>query len=448
VAIYIDWGNRIIHVPKADTKWIQTTPTEVRELDLNEFRLKLKSLEDDPDGMMFPDTHRHNTEVNVGGLVLARVIEIINGYTVTFGNGYYSVNLTKANSNIGDVVNANNVSIRSFNSAGMTSNPAIEYSSFNGGVSINVITGTTGTLYNRGTPGNPVNNVEDALLIAQYRGFDTLFINGNITFGTGHNIENLTVIGQNYSKTKITIETEALTNGTKFRDAYITGVLDGDTSIENCSIGPLVYVNGYIADSILGNYTIILGGTSDCNFLNCWSGVTNEESLPTIDFGGGGRKLGIRGYSGALKLINKTGIDKASIYFNSGELYIDSTVTNGIIDIKGICNIYNNSTATINKEDTLNTLEITTGIWSKSLTDYNDKGTAGHGMRKTLGLLHENIYIDMPEYDADNNLVSARVRIYSDPSSIGTDNNVLSTYSITSPSDGPGKFKYWKQMEV
>ena len=129
MAISIDWGTKVINVPMSAMATVQVSPIIIMELNLNTFRLKLKDLEDDEDGMPFPNTHNHNTEVNVGGLILARVIEIINGYTVTFEDGQYAVNLIGANSNVGDVINVNQVSVRSFNSAGMISSPAIEYAS-------------------------------------------------------------------------------------------------------------------------------------------------------------------------------------------------------------------------------------------------------------------------------------------------------------------------------
>lgn len=121
MAISIDWPNRIITVPRLDMTLVQSTPTEIRQLDLNSFRLELKELEETDAGMTYPDTHRHNTEVTVGGVTLARVIEIINGYTVTFEDGTYAVNLFGANSNVADVTNVNQVSVRSANSAGLTS---------------------------------------------------------------------------------------------------------------------------------------------------------------------------------------------------------------------------------------------------------------------------------------------------------------------------------------
>lgn len=122
MAITIDWDTKVINIPKADTTLVSSSPIEIRDLDVNSFRLSLKDLEDSEEGISYLDTHRHNTEVEVGGVVLARVVEIINGYTVTFEDGFYAVNLKGANNNIGDVLNLNNVQVRSTNSAGLVNN--------------------------------------------------------------------------------------------------------------------------------------------------------------------------------------------------------------------------------------------------------------------------------------------------------------------------------------
>lgn len=119
MTISVDWGTRTITVHKSDMDLIQSEPFEVYELDLNEFRLTLKGLEESDDGMIFPDTHSHNTEAVLSGVTFARVIQIINGYTITFEDGQYAVNAVGANSNLADVMNLNQVSLRSFNSAGL-----------------------------------------------------------------------------------------------------------------------------------------------------------------------------------------------------------------------------------------------------------------------------------------------------------------------------------------
>ena len=126
MAITIDWATKIIHIPKADTTLVSSSPSEVRELNVNTFRLRLKDLEDDAEGITFLITHIHSTIVTVGGATFARLVEIINGYTVTFEDGHYAVNLVGANSNIAEVTNLNTVSVRTANSAGLIQQSELE----------------------------------------------------------------------------------------------------------------------------------------------------------------------------------------------------------------------------------------------------------------------------------------------------------------------------------
>lgn len=152
MAITIDWDTHVINVPKADLTLIQSTPTEIRELDVDWFRYELKNIEDDAEGQPFPDTHRHNTEVVLGGVTLARVVEILFPYTVTFEDGQYAVNLIGANNNVGDRTNVNQVSIRSSNSAGLTSTRSV----WDEVVADHLTVGTTGKALNdAGAAGNP-----------------------------------------------------------------------------------------------------------------------------------------------------------------------------------------------------------------------------------------------------------------------------------------------------
>lgn len=115
MAISINWSTKVINIPQADLTLVSGT---VYEYDVNAFRLELKDVEDG-EGMPFLDTHRHNTEIVISGVTYARTLEIINGYTVTFEDGQYSVNLFGANNNVLDVLNRNQVSVSVQNSAGL-----------------------------------------------------------------------------------------------------------------------------------------------------------------------------------------------------------------------------------------------------------------------------------------------------------------------------------------
>lgn len=120
MAISVNWETKVITVPQADLTLVGGT---LYELDTDVLRLALKDLEDGEEGQPFPDTHRHNTEVTVAGTTFARTIEIINGYSVEFEDGAYSVRLAGSNNNIFDVENGvlvqNQVQVISQNAAGL-----------------------------------------------------------------------------------------------------------------------------------------------------------------------------------------------------------------------------------------------------------------------------------------------------------------------------------------
>ena len=120
MAISVAWGTKIITIPQADLTPVTGT---LYELDTDWFRLQLKALEDDDWGMAHSDTHDHNTSYTVVGVTYARKVEVINGYSVTFENGSYSVRLSGSNNNIFDVengiLNQNTVQVIAQNSAGL-----------------------------------------------------------------------------------------------------------------------------------------------------------------------------------------------------------------------------------------------------------------------------------------------------------------------------------------
>ena len=341
--ISIDWATKIISVPKAYLTLIQASPTEIRELPLNQFRLDLKALEAAVEGMAYLVTHRHNTEVTLGGIVYARTIEIINGYTVTFEDGNYAVNLTGANSNVGDVVNLNQVSVRSQNAAGLISNAAIEFSSFGNAVTIDAVNGVTGTVFPKGTAQAPVNNVQDAKLIADTRGIKRFNVIGNFTFTTGDNVEDFEIYGINPNKTILTFEAGALTYGVDIFNATVQGVFDNLATFEDCRLLDIDMVEGYAYRCLMaGTFAVV--GTGQTAFIDCWDGIVSNGTYPVIDCGGAGRDISIKNWHGDIKIINKTGVDDMEINMNSGgTVLIDSTVTNGLIRCTGSMKVIDNS---------------------------------------------------------------------------------------------------------
>lgn len=112
----INWLTKVIYVPQS---YLTNLGGGIYELNVDEFRLDLKDIEDSEEGMTFPRTHVHNTQVTLSGVTYARTVEIINGYTIEFQNGNYTVKCVGANHNVGDVKVVNSVSLLIGNSAGL-----------------------------------------------------------------------------------------------------------------------------------------------------------------------------------------------------------------------------------------------------------------------------------------------------------------------------------------
>lgn len=375
MAISIDWGARIINIPRADLTLLQSSPTEIRQLDLNEFRLTLRGLEDDPAGMAYPKTHRHNTAVTVGGVTLARVIEIVNGYTVTFEDGQYAVNLVGANSNVGDVVNVNQVSVRSANSAGLQDLSTLLASAYNGEVCVDVLTGQSGTSTPIGTRSTPVNNFADAKVIAESKSIRTIRILRSCTIGTVDFSGGYVFEGDNEVAVEVVLEPSAGVSQCAFRNLTITGTFDGENSFQYCSIGNSNYINGFIFQCAL-NGTITLGGNAQCSILDCWSNVASADSslYPIIDMGGSGNSLAVRNYSGGLAISNYSGGGAVSVDMSSGRVVFRDTVTAGTMTIRGIADVEDLSTgtavivdATVNKTLDANLTIINEGVKKASI---------------------------------------------------------------------------------
>jgi len=115
MALSVDWATKIISVPQSDLNFVSGV---IYEHDVDAFQRELSDIEDSEEGMAHPVAHRHNTEVVLAGITYVRSVEIINGYTITYENGNYRVNLTGANNNIIDVLNYNSVQVVPNNSAG------------------------------------------------------------------------------------------------------------------------------------------------------------------------------------------------------------------------------------------------------------------------------------------------------------------------------------------
>lgn len=118
MALSINWATGVIFVPLAD---LSIVSAGLYELDVEDFRLWLKDIEDGEEGMAFPDTHRRNAPVALSGTNYAQTFEVLSPYTVEFEytGTPYSVRVVGGNHNLGDRKVVNPVSLIIGNAAGL-----------------------------------------------------------------------------------------------------------------------------------------------------------------------------------------------------------------------------------------------------------------------------------------------------------------------------------------
>jgi hypothetical protein len=355
--VSIDWLTKVITIPQLFLNYLGGTSYQ---LDTNAFRIALRDIEDNADGVVFAPTHNHNTQVTLGGIQYARVIEILSPYTITFEDTGtpYVVSLSGSNNNILEKTNLGTVQVLSNNSAGLINLTEVQQAAFEGQVTISASTGQVGTTYPIGTLTKPVSNIADAKLIATARGIDDYYIIGNLTVGATDNVTGLHFTGDgatlNVTRTTVTLTSGCVTTNSVWRNCKITGYQGGESIYEDCIIDGLdnahcFYTRCGLIDGASRGYTIRqTSGVSSGHasyFKECYS----DEGTAIIDRNGARLNMTFDGWHGRIKFINQnhsTSSGQVWLHMNGGTVTIDSTCTKGKITITGTGELVNNSAGT------------------------------------------------------------------------------------------------------
>lgn len=384
MAITIDYSDAtpqyVINVPRADMTLITTTPSEIRQLSIDDLRGELGALQASAEGMAFLPSFFHTPPFTIAAVTLARVVEILDPFVLQFEDGLYSVNIVGGNSNISDKIIKNQVGVNTANSAGLQDPFALQAGAFFNEVSIDITTANVGTTFPVGTRGFPVNNLADALLIAVERGIATFRILSDMTITAGDFSEGYVFLGDGTSITSLTVDASPNVIGCEFKNMTITGSLDNGNTITECAVDNIAMFQGVIKNSCLRG-TITLGaGGSAALILYCHSGVPGGGAgeFPTIDMGGAaGIDLAVRSFNGGLEIKNCTAAGTvASVDMNSGRVLLDATLTAGDFVIRGIADLLDASSGATVTDQTLSTkLHLVTQMTSGNVVVSGDGST-------------------------------------------------------------------------
>lgn len=277
----------------------------------------------------------------------------------------------------------------------LLNSPDIQRAAFNDGVWIdqNNTTGLAmdGTDYPAGTGRQPCLYLDDAIVIAASIGERTIKVLGDLLIDSGGDYNGLTFSGEGPARTHVTVTSASNVTNCEIRECTVTGVLDGGSSLLDCYLEDLEYIDGKIQKCLLMPYAVIkLSGVDVARMLDCWCGGTTLVDLPYIDFNGTGSEFVARNFSGCLGLKNKTGTEPISIDLLTGFIVLDSTINAPAADciIRGNGSVIDNSTAINLQNYTLDRQAIATEVWTSNLSNWTTVGTTGRS--QLLGLYNSD----------------------------------------------------------
>jgi len=366
---------------------------------------QIRDYEDELDALDIPKMCDAFGKQDLGGGVLVGItLILLDDWRIQFearpGLEYISVSVSGGNL-VAENIYSNNpikpsaftqVSVTSSSSATLQELSSIQFSSFAGGVTIDVVNGTAGTTFPIGTGQSPVNNLADAKTIAIARGIDQFFIEGDITIGASDNIDGYTLTGQAPSKTTITLTAGASTVDSEFENSTVTGTISGATSFTGTHLTDISNLGSALGETNIHNSLLTAGtitmsssAASAINIIDSWSGVAGT-STPIFDVNGSASGVALRNYSGGIEIRNISDGQDNSADFASGKLVLHSTNTSGAIQVRGVVDVEDSSGAgfTVNTDGVVAGLEsgaIADAVWDETMSSHIASGSTGKTLK-------------------------------------------------------------------
>jgi hypothetical protein len=336
MAYSVDWIARVVTIPVADLIYVAVGSYQ---LSMVAFHKEARRLEWEFDeGLWFPQILDRGNSRTLAGVPYAPFDEIINGYTVTFDPTAARVSVVGSNNNIFDVMNINGVSVATANSAGLTDVEVSRLLSYKDEVHVDINSSYSGLDYPTGTEARIVNNIPDALLIAEVNQLSTLVIHSDRDVAqdlSGYRVRG----GASGVEIAVTVLAGADCSNTKFSDLIVDGdfAMSVDPVFRECTMGNSTNMSGLLEHCHLPLITLTIGAGKQVTIDSCHSTVPGQAARPFIDMTVGvDTQLVVAGWYGGLEVSNcDTPACKASFNVTAGAVRLMSSCTDGDIAIRG-----------------------------------------------------------------------------------------------------------------
>jgi hypothetical protein len=242
--------------------------------------------------------------------------------------------------------------------------PEIQHGVYENRICIDAVLGTASTTYPLGTLQYPVNNLADAKTIAAERGFNRLYIKGNLTIGATESISGYVLLGQGPENTVVTLTSGCVTSRTDFMDMSVTGSQSGETHYHNCDIGALDNVHCQFVDCrLIGPMTMSQVAADTSVLANCYTGDIAGATF-VVDLNNSPCHMSFNNFHGKMQFINmnKATAGVVTVNMGAGKILVDSTCTTGTIKVRGSGEVISSSGGTVVDNDTTARL-----VWESSI---------------------------------------------------------------------------------
>ena len=339
MAITPDWITKTFTVPQGDLTLVTGTLYEMdTEVD---FRQQVNAIMASEEGIVFEDPIRHNTEVTIAGLTLARVIEMINGYSLVFSpDSQWSVRYTGSNNNLFDIENGvldqNQVQVIPNNSAGLIALPRIlsltEANAYGGAIHIDAVNGNDA---NDGTPDAPVQTAAAAKIRADLLKLQEYHFKGSITLTSAHDRWNL--VGQSAAFNDVVNLNNQSVDESRFQGCQLSGDAT-ESSIEAvwCELDNPGNLYGIFRQcGLLNTFKVEALTPRTYVFHHCFSQVAGP-GRPALDFTNVAvtHNVQFRNYVGGMNVRNMVQ-GNLSLDVVAGTVDLESTITGGAGVVRG-----------------------------------------------------------------------------------------------------------------
>lgn len=277
-------------------------------------------------------TGPESVEININSGGTVKIDETVTAGDIRLTGSIKIVNNSTANVDLSEVVFPDQMQL----------------AAFNGVIHIDQAGIDSGVEFPAGTEQKPVNNLTDAISIANYRKISTFHVEGQLVI-SDVDISGYTFQGDNRLSSLIVLSGAGnITNRTAFKDLILTGRVNGPIDCKSVGLQTLSDVGSADFPTIfercifradvgitpMVTFRNDLPDIENIHFIDCVSGVPGALTS-TIDINDSDANFALRRFGGGIKIINFTQGQVSTIEIQEGQLKVDESSTNGTLQFRG-----------------------------------------------------------------------------------------------------------------